>query len=188
MALPPKKRRFVDEYLIDLNATQAAIRAGFSARTAYSAGQRLLKNVEVASAIKDAQVALAERTGITQERVIRELARIGFADVRQLYDSKGNLKNIQDMDDETASALAGIETESKSVKADGDEDDEFILTTVRKVKRWDKVRALELIGKQLGMFVEHHEVGGKVTIVFDDPTARPAELTYERKPSPNGHA
>lgn len=84
MALTPKQARFVDEYLIDLNATQAAIKAGFSEKTAYSLGQRLLKNVEVRAAISARQAARAERTEITQDRVLQELWAIATADPNEL--------------------------------------------------------------------------------------------------------
>ena len=71
--LTDKQKRFVEEYLVDLNATQAAIRAGYSEQTAYSIGQRLLKKVEVQEAIQQAQNKRSERTQITQDEVIRRL-------------------------------------------------------------------------------------------------------------------
>lgn len=74
--MTPKQEAFVREYLVDLNATQAAIRAGFSAKTAYSAGQRLLKHVEVAAAITEARRKLSARADFTVDRHMDELARI----------------------------------------------------------------------------------------------------------------
>lgn len=71
--LTAKQQRFVDEYLIDLNATQAAIRAGYSEKTARSQGQRLLTNVDIARVIKKAQSAISERNSVTQDDVIRGL-------------------------------------------------------------------------------------------------------------------
>ena len=75
MCLTPKQARFVEEYLVDLNATQAAIRAGYSAKTAEVQGSRLLGNVKVAAAIREAQEARSERTGITQDEVIQGLKK-----------------------------------------------------------------------------------------------------------------
>lgn len=101
-SLAPKQERFVAEYLVDLNATQAAIRAGYSAKTAYSAGQRLLKHVEIqkrVSAGKGKQLAKAE---ITAERVIAEIARLCLSDVRKLFNDDGSLKKPKDWDDDTA--------------------------------------------------------------------------------------
>lgn len=84
VALTPKQQRFVDEYLVDLNATQAAIRTGFSERTAYSSGQRMLKKVEVARAIGAAQKDLSERTKITQDMVLKRWWVIANAEVNDL--------------------------------------------------------------------------------------------------------
>jgi len=84
MALNAKQQRFVEEYLVDLNATQAAIRAGYSKRTAEQQGSRLLSNVKVAKAVSKAQEALSERAGITQERVLKRFEQIAFADPNAL--------------------------------------------------------------------------------------------------------
>lgn len=84
--LNDRQARFVEEYLIDLNATQAAIRAGYSASTAYSQGQRLLKNVEVAQLIDEGKAARSERVQVTQDDVLRELWAIGSADPNELIE------------------------------------------------------------------------------------------------------
>ena len=83
--LTSKRVRFIEEYLIDSNATQAAVRAGYSPKTAYSQGQRLLKNVEVAAAIEFARAVLTERTGLSAEWAIRKLAQNGL-DALELHD------------------------------------------------------------------------------------------------------
>lgn len=92
--LNEKQRRFVAEYLIDLNSTQAAIRAGYSAKTAKQQGSRLLTNADVQAAVVKAQTKRAERTEITQDRVLAELAKIGFADMRKLLRWTGNLPQM----------------------------------------------------------------------------------------------
>ncbi|AOG22057.1 terminase small subunit [Acidovorax sp. RAC01] len=84
--LTPKQQRFVDEYMVDLNATQAAIRAGYSAHTANEQGSRLLANVSVQAAISIARKAQQERTGITADRVLTEIALVAFADARELVE------------------------------------------------------------------------------------------------------
>lgn len=78
MALTPKQKLFVDEYLVDLNATQAAIRAGYSEKTAYSIGNENLMKPEIAKAIQNAQQKRQERTEITQDRVVQEIADNAF--------------------------------------------------------------------------------------------------------------
>src|SRR5207244_9594239 len=83
-ALCPKQKRFVDEYMVDLNATQAAIRAGYSVRRGAQRGYELLRKAPVAQAVAARQAELAGRIGVTVERIVTELARIGFSDIRDV--------------------------------------------------------------------------------------------------------
>ena len=89
-AVTPRSRDFVDEYLVDLNATQAAIRAGYSEKTAYSIGQRLLKNVEVQKMIANRMEERSKRTEITQDRVLTDIERIKQDAMRKAFDKNGN--------------------------------------------------------------------------------------------------
>ena len=138
------------EYLIDLNATQAAIRAGYSEKTAAEQASRLLTNVKIAAAIAEAQAKRSQRTGITQDRVLAELAKIGFFDLRKTFTQGGALIDPLSWDDETAGAIAALEVVSRP----GELDDEGNRTVehVHKIKAWDKLAALEKLGKHLGMF------------------------------------
>ena len=146
--LSPKRQRFVDEYLIDSNGTQAAIRAGYSTKTANEQAADLLANPSVNAAVTAGRAAIAERNAISQDRIRQELAKVAFADPAQLYDQAGNLRSIHEMAPEVRAALSGVET---ATERNGRGED-ATTTQVRKVKRWDKVRALELLGKDLGMF------------------------------------
>lgn len=121
MELTPKQERFVAEYLIDLNATQAAIRTGYSAKTAASQGARLLKQGGVARAVQAAQQARAVRTEITQDRVLQELARIAFFDIRRLYRADGSMKDPCELDADTAAALASIEVKEELERGGGED-------------------------------------------------------------------
>jgi len=121
MELTPKQERFVAEYLIDLNATQAAIRTGYSAKTAASQGARLLKQSGVARAVQTAQQARAVRTEITQDRVLQELARIAFFDIRRLYRADGSMKDPCELDADTAAALASIEVKEELERGGGED-------------------------------------------------------------------
>ncbi len=158
MALTAKQQRFVDEYLIDLNATQAAIRAGYSAKTADQQASRLLTNVKVREYLAQRQTDRAQRTEITQDMVLKELAKIGFSDIRKvvrwgetqvrMVDGEGDepedmvpyhglaLIDSAEVDDATAAAIAEV-----SQSRDG-----------LKVKLHDKKGALVDIGRHLGMF------------------------------------
>jgi len=155
--MTPRQQRFVDEYLIDLNATQAAIRAGYSAKTAEVQGPRLLGNVRVAKAIAKATEARARRTQITQDRVLQELARIAFFDIRRLYHGDGTLKRPNELDDEAAAVLSAVEvTETLS-------GEESAVLATKKAKVFDKGTALTLAMRHLGMLndkIAHTGPGG----------------------------
>lgn len=144
-ALTPRQERFVAEYLVDLNGTQAAIRAGYSPKTANEQAARLLANVSVSKLIAERRKEHQQNTGITAERVLTEVAGLAFFDVRKLVNADGSPKSITDLDDETARAIQGIELQT--VK-DGEND--FAL--VRKYKIADKNAALEKLMKHLGLF------------------------------------
>ena len=90
--LTEKQQRFVEEYLVDLNATQAAIRAGYSVKTADVQGSRMLRNVKVQSAIGEAMALRSRRTGINQDRVVLELAKIAFVNITDIVESSGEIK------------------------------------------------------------------------------------------------
>lgn len=156
MTLNEKQKRFGDEYLIDLNATQAAVRAGYSEKTAYSAGQRLLKHVEVQEYIARRMSERAGRTEITQDMVLQELAKVGFSDLRNVFSRNGGILDPQAWDDETAGAISSIEVVRRQ-SGEYDEDGNPIPEHVHKIKVWDKVSALEKMGKHLGMFVDRVE-------------------------------
>ncbi len=155
MPLTPKQSRFVAEYLIDSNATQAAIRAGYSQKTASSQGERLLRNVEIAAAVgvkQDQQLAKLE---ITAERVLQELARIAFVDVRAFYRDDGTLKQMTELDADAAAAIAQFDVLKQNVTSgDGQ------LDTVHRIRFVEKIRALELLAKRFGLVKEQVEVTG----------------------------
>lgn len=156
--MTPKQERFVEEYLIDLNATQAAIRAGYSEKTADQQGHQLLKKASVAAAIEKARAEQSKRTQVTADMVVRELARVGFSDVRKLLTDSDTLRPISTLDDETAAAVASVEIVAKPGGVD--EDGNRMVEHVHKIKLWDKNSALEKLGKHLGMFTERVEHSG----------------------------
>jgi phage terminase small subunit len=156
----PRQQRFVDEYLLDLNATQAAIRAGYSAKTAEVTGCRLLRNVQVAAAIEERKTARAERLEVTADLVVGELAAIAFGDLRDVvaWDADGvvTVRPSSEITDDAARALQEIAQSIQVIPQRGDA--EPIEHHRLKVKRADRLRALELLGKHLGMFRERLEV------------------------------
>lgn len=169
--LNAKQRAFVREYLIDLNATQAAIRAGYSAKTAKEQGARLLTNVHVAAAIAVAMKARENRTEITADRVLQELAKIGFSDIRKAVKWETSLINEEDNPDGgDIAVIKTIVTNQVQLVASDDIDDETAAAISEisqtsnggmKIKFHDKRAALVDIGKHLGMFRDRVEVTGK---------------------------
>ena len=143
-----KQKRFCHEYLIDLNATQAAIRAGYSESRASEIGYQLLQKTTVSEAISEALAERSRRTGINQDRVIQELARIAFVKITDVVDANGEIKRNASDDD-----LACIE----SYKVE-DSDSINGSSSKREVKLASKLKALELLGKHLGMFTDKVDV------------------------------
>jgi len=154
--LTPKQQRFVDEYLIDLNATQAAIRAGYSAKTAGTFGYQLLQKKPIETAVSAQRAKVAKKREITQQRIIDEMAKIGFSDVRRMFDPDGRLRPAGDWDDDTAGAVAGFDT-STFTRGRGEDAE---LETIKKIRLWDKPAALIKLGQHLGMFTERLKVDG----------------------------
>lgn len=146
--LSEQRQRFVEEYLIDLNGTQAAIRAGYSVKTAQEQSSRLLSNVMVQEAISKAMAARSKRTGVNQDRVVLELAKIAFVKMTDVVDNNGRIR-----EDATDDDLACIE----SIKYK-ESDNEFGGSVEREVKIGSKLKALELLGKHLGMWNDKLDV------------------------------
>jgi len=158
--LTPKQRLFVAEYLKDLNATQAAIRAGYSERTANEQGARLLAKVSVRQAV---DIALAQRVDdvkIDAAWVLKRLADEATADIADLYDERGELLPVQDWPLIWRQGLVqGIDVEELF---EGKGKDRVKIGTVRKIRLDNRVKRLELIGKHIGVnaFQEQVKVTG----------------------------
>jgi len=162
MKLGPRQRLFVHEYLIDSNATQAAKRAGYSKKGAHVQGPRLLTNVRIAAAIARAQKKREKRTEITQDKVLRELAIVGFSDLKnyiEINEDTGAIraKGFREMPEEASRALESIR-EDRMIREDAKGKDSIINEKVT-FKLHSKLTALELIGKHLGMFPTKIEGG-----------------------------
>lgn len=168
--MTPKQARFVEEYLVDLNATQAAIRAGYSEATANEQGARLLANVSVAAAINAAQAKRAERTQIDADYVLRRIIEIDQMDVLDIMDEKHNLKPITEWPKVWRQYLSGIDV---AEMFQGRGDDRAIVGVLKKIKWPDKVRNLELLGKHVGVqaFKDRVEHSGEMSITVTEEDA-----------------
>lgn len=155
--LTPKQQAFVEAYLVCLSAKDAAIKAGYSARTAKQQGSRLLTDAAVAAAIKAGTDTRKTENEATAERVIGELARIAFSDIRGIFTADGRLKSPADLDDVTASSIASIEVVTRQAPGEGGSAVEY----VHKIKTVDKNAALANLGRYFALFTDKTELTGK---------------------------
>lgn len=150
--LTPKQKRFVAEYLVDLNATQAAIRAGYSEKRASEIGYQLLQKTTVQAETRKAMADREERTGVTQDWVVQELYKIAHADRGGIAKVVGGVRVVltdtDDLDAEQRAALVGVEETKFGIK----------------VTTCDKLKALELLGRHLGMFTDKQEISADTTL------------------------
>lgn len=163
MALTKKQKLFVEEYLIDLNATRAAIRAGYSPDTANEQGSRMLANVSIRNEIDKALAERSRRTGINQDRVLIELARIALVNPAKVV----NFDEATIRDDATDDDLAAVA--SVKVKRFPTKEGEGI---EREIKFYDKNKALDAIGRHLGMFQNNLNLSVDSSEKLDDIMAQ----------------
>ncbi|SEI98662.1 phage terminase small subunit [Azotobacter beijerinckii] len=178
MALTPKQQRFVDEYLIDLNATQAAIRAGYSEKTAKIIAAQNLSKLNIRIAIDGRMKDRERRTEITQDRVLQELAKIGFSDIRHAVEWGPEVMIVDEETGETAVSNGVVLIPSSKIDPDTSAAISEISQTAQglKIKLHDKRAALVDIGRHIGMFKDRVEVTGKdggplqsISTVTSDP-------------------
>lgn len=150
-----KHERFCQEYLIDLNASQAYTRTGYRGKNRSARASELKAKPEVSARIEELIAERSARTGINQDRVIRELARIGFLDPAKLMDM-GTATILADVTEDDCAAISSVK-----VKSGGD-------WTEREVKFADKLKALELLGKHLGIFQDNVSINVEVPRIVDD--------------------
>jgi len=153
--LEPRQEDFVYEYLVDLNATQATIRAGYSEKGASVQGSRLLANVKIQTAIAALRKERADRYEISAENVLREYAKIGFSNIGDYIDTDGRLPEI-DMQDLSRDQLAAVSEITVDTREEFDgfgQDREHVADIVKvKFKMHSKQSALEALAKNLGLF------------------------------------
>lgn len=160
MKLGHRQRLFVHEYFIDLNATKAAIRAGYSKKTANKIGPRLLVNVGIRKAIAIEQAKRSEKLEITADMWLRELWLIYKADIKNYIETEKDtgtirVKYLEELPEGLSRALESI-TENRTVREDAKGEDSIINDRVT-FKMHDKLKAGELIGKHLGFLRDKFE-------------------------------
>lgn len=177
--MTPKQEKFVKAYLANgLNATQAAIMAGYSEKTAASIGEENLRKPEIAKAIAAHTQKVMQALDYGVERVLQQVARMAFFDPRKLYDDDGNLKPIHELDEDTVAAIAGIEVyeeiDGKRTKkgakrhtapADDEDDDGYTPAIGRtsKIKLADRGSALDKLMRYHSLYRDKVDVKVDVT-------------------------
>ena len=164
--LTARQARFVVEYCVSLNATSAAIKAGYSEKGADSWGSQLLSNPKVCAEIAKKMGKVCNKLEISAQRVLEEIAKLAFYDPGDFFQDDGSLKGIKELDSDTRRAIAGLEVselfEGKDVP-DGPQQ-KTIYGLLKKVKLSDKRAALELLGKYLKLFTDKQEIAHSGTV------------------------
>jgi phage terminase small subunit len=155
--LTKQQIQFVKEYLLDLNAKEAAIRAGYSVNSACEIGYQLLQKTSVQEAIDKQLQERSLRTEVTQDRVLLEIARLAFNDPRKAFDENNTLLPIKQWPDEVAACISSIKV--NEIIVDG-----VAIGTTKEIKFWDKSKNLELAGRHLKMFTDKTEIAGNLGV------------------------
>lgn len=164
--LSPKLKRFCDEYLVDNNGKRAAIAAGYSKKTAEVCASKMLRIPKLAAYIAQKTAKKCEKLEITAERVMQEIAKLAFYDVRKLVDDNGKLLPFSKIDDNTAAAIGGIDIVTRG-------NSEISVGEITKVKLSDKTKSLELLARHLKLLTDKTELTGAdgkplIPIIKDD--------------------
>jgi phage terminase small subunit len=177
MPLSDKHARFVAEYLIDSNATQAAIRAGYSPKTAAAQASRLLRNVKVRAAVRRGQARVIAEAEVSAAATLRELGRVGYFDIGQVFRRNGDLIPIHQLPPAVRAGIASVEIVLKNATAGDDKIDRVL-----KIRTTDKVPALGLLARHFALLVDRVQVTGAVSLAEKIAAARRrgAQLQAER--------
>ncbi len=143
--MTPKQAIFIAEYLVDRNATRAAMAAGFAPASAHVTGARLLKSRKIAAVIAQRQAQRTAKLEFAAEELDRELMRIAHADAGRLYGEDGKQIPVRLLDEDTRRAIAGVEDETRGDRR------------IQRVKMADKIRAIELLYKRQGLLANQRE-------------------------------
>ncbi len=160
--LTPKQEAFAREYIVDMNGKQAAIRVGYSVKTAESQASRLLSNAKVAARVQDLTQASFKRVDVRADGVLKELARIGYVDMLPILNDDGTVKHLKDWPEDVRRALAGIDVAETFEMVDGKRE---WTGYIKKIKFWDKPKSLELMGRNQKLFTDKLEITDNRTLV-----------------------
>lgn len=159
MNLTARQQRFAQEYLVDLNGLQAALRAGYTPQSAKKNSTRLLTNPLIKDFIAKKQAEIAQKIDLNAQTVLKELLAIATSDLRKAFNDDGSLKDMKDIPDDVAKALAGIDIdELYDMEYEGGKAKKVEVGRTKKIKLWDKNKALELLARHLSLLNDKLEV------------------------------
>lgn len=164
--LTPRQKRFVKEYLIDLNATQAATRAGYSKKTATQQAARLLTNVNVQAAVTAGRKKINDNLEVTAERIVAEYAKIAFTDMEEFAEWKNGNVTLKDSSTLTSKQTAAVQEVGNTPNG-------------VKIKLHDKKGALDSLSRHLGLFTDKTEHSGEIVVYHTEKPNKPADAGTE---------
>ena len=154
-----RMEKFCHEYLIDLNATQAAIRSKYSKKTANRMASENLSKPVIQARIKELQAELQKNTGVTAESVVAELAKVGFSNIKDFIESDNNITDLSDLPRELTAAVESVQADIRHDSGDSDGYTEKV-----KFKLHSKLAALDQLGRHLGLFEKDKPAEANITI------------------------
>jgi phage terminase small subunit len=144
--------RFADKYFETLNGSESAIYAGYEPNRSRQTGHDLLERDDIQEYLQVLRVSLAEKTGISQQKVLQEIAKIAFSDIRKYYQDDNNLKPICDLDDNEAAALASVKSYEETIPGT-----DIIVGFNKEIKMYDKLAGLEKLARHLGLYEKDND-------------------------------
>jgi phage terminase small subunit len=151
-----KQKLFCKHYLVDLNASQAALKAGYSTKSAPYIGYQLLQKDIIKKEIQRRMDIRAEKFNIDSDTILKEICKLAFIDASKLFDDDGNLIPVHKLPKEVSAAISSIEVVTKNKPGHDGSDVEY----TSKIRLWDKKGSLELLGKHLKLFTDKLEASG----------------------------
>lgn len=160
-ALTPMQDKFCREYIITMNFAEAARRAGYSDKVANNSAKKFLENPVIKARLEELQAPTMARYEITAEKIIHELYRIATCDIGQAFNEDGTMKPIHEIPEDVRRAIQAVEVEQLF---DGTGADRYQVGHTKKIRFWDKNKALEMLGKHFKLYTDKIIVDGKVTL------------------------
>jgi hypothetical protein len=143
-----KQQLFVREYLVDLNAAAAAIRAGYSRKTARQHAARLMTNVNISAEIEKATASRMQRLDITADKVLQEIAKLAFFDIRNLFNPDGSIKPIHELDASTSAAIRGFECFERKINLN---------VFMQRVRSLARLEGMQLFSQLVGIVSDEYK-------------------------------